>query len=39
MRLGLGLKFDGHVKGQEFVIFSISYLMISVGYEPGFLKF
>ncbi len=30
-------KDDGLVKSQEFVIFSISHLMISMGYEPGFL--
>ena len=33
------LKLDGLVKSQEFVIFQISHLMISMGYEPGFLKF
>ncbi len=32
------VKLDGLVKSQEFVILSISHLMISIGYEAVFLK-
>ena len=32
-------KFDGLVKSQKFVIFRISHLMISIGYEFDFLEF
>ncbi len=35
----LAIIIDGFVKSQEFVIFIISHLIISLGYESEFLKF